>query len=147
MTNKQIYAALSKIAGHRCADGKSFLMTRRVTAVHLHLIQQRLGTLLEKLHYDRVLRDFAPTYQAHNRMSARRARVLQRLRERHGLSLERDSALQLSRPCPQEERCEPGRGTVSPSTHVMPDVRLDPRSCGLSLGHAIRELNELTGQE
>jgi hypothetical protein len=62
MTPKQIYAALAKIAGHKCHDGKRFLVSERVGGEHRKIIQRRVLTLMEKIDYGRTVNDFASCY-------------------------------------------------------------------------------------
>lgn len=78
MTPKQMYAELSKIAGHRCADDRPFISSRRITRAHLLVIQSRMAALLEKLSYARTRRDFHRIYRDQEpRMSERRLRRAQ----------------------------------------------------------------------
>lgn len=62
MTPKQVYSSLAKIAGHRCHDGKKFIVSKRIGPDHLQIIQNRLFALMEKLQYSRTRLDFDAAY-------------------------------------------------------------------------------------
>jgi hypothetical protein len=67
VTPKQIYRDLATIAGHTCANGEPFLLTKRVTAAHLAVVQSRLRALMDKLSYERTHLDFGsrPSRRTH----------------------------------------------------------------------------------
>jgi hypothetical protein len=59
VTNRQIYQALARMAGHKCYDGKKFLVSKRVGGDHLESVQNQMLVLMQKVSYQRCLADFS----------------------------------------------------------------------------------------
>lgn len=104
MTPRQMYSELSKIAGHRCTDGRQFVTSHKVTRPHMVVIQQKIVALLEKLSYSRTRSDFGGIYHHQPRMSRRRLARVQQI-------IERDMTRgEVSRPT--VARAVPGAGNI-----------------------------------